>query len=60
MAKTHPTAIVEPGAVIHDSAEIGALMVIPASVRTMFFISSHLSARHHKIKNMRVSLHVLR
>ena len=32
MAKTHPTAIVEPGAVIHDSAEIGAYSIIGANV----------------------------
>ena len=32
MAKTHPTAIVEPGAVIHDSAEIGAYSIIGTNV----------------------------
>ena len=32
MAKTHPTAIVDPGAVIHDSAEIGAYSIIGANV----------------------------
>ena len=32
MAKTHTTAIVEPGAVIHDSAEIGAYSIIGANV----------------------------
>jgi UDP-N-acetylglucosamine acyltransferase len=32
MSKTHPTAIVEPGAVIHDSAEIGAYSIIGANV----------------------------
>ena len=32
MTKTHPTAIVEPGAVIHDSAEIGAYSIIGANV----------------------------
>jgi len=32
MAKIHPTAIVEPGADIHDSAEIGAYSIIGANV----------------------------
>ena len=31
MAKIHPTAIVEPGADIHDSAEIGAYSIIGAN-----------------------------
>jgi UDP-N-acetylglucosamine acyltransferase len=32
MAKIHPAAIVEPGATIHDSAEIGAYSMIGANV----------------------------